>query len=276
MPSQDFGYELPSREEASTDSKFENVPVKEGLYFLRILGADLYARPQWNPSTGRFSGPERALSYKVVFLAYSKADGRPILEVTGKEVSSQSRWIFKEFSPNSMGFTKSGDPSFMRALLCYCTGQEIDGKIKPPNFICVSPQEKEVTDEKVRQAVLDEHISKAKNEGKPTPLHDKGYLIVPDIRPFIGKYVQATVTVKKDKTGAKSIGNNVTALHELPVNFSPNEDSEKISKHQESYAKSRVKLHEGTVLVTNGGKDSFPVSSESITDEELEVDDIAL
>lgn len=264
------GYEIPSREESK--SKSDYTPLKEGLYILKILGIDLVDRPKWNQAAGAFNSSEHELQYKAVFIPYSKADGRPILDIKGEEVPPLLRWVNKDFSPTSMGFNKEGNASFMRSIICRMTGQEIDGRVKPPNFIVVSPDKKIKTDEKVRQAVLAEHISITKGDNQPTPFHDKGYQLVPDIRQFVGKYIQGKIVVKYDAEKRPS-GNNITDLHELPMNCNPQDNLEQLAKSQASYEKSRANQRPGVTLILEEGK---AVKRDAELEEEVAMDDIAL
>lgn len=229
-------YVLPSQKEIEESQGGSFVALKAGNYIGKLGKIRLLLRPTWNSITQSFDENHKDWTYKTIILPYAKESGDTMVDIEGNKVEPLTRWVWREINPFSIGFKLDKTPSFMRAIIAYCTGQDIGGNVVAEDFILFDCLSKKVDDEKIRKAFLAEQNT-AFEERKLT---GQGYKAIPDIISYEGKYIGCSVVV--DAKGR----NKITLLGELPSNFKADAEieREKMPKFEESYEKMIIKEKE--------------------------------
>lgn len=255
MTEQNAGYEIPSQEEVKNDGEYSNNPLEAGNYLAKIGKIDFVKKPTWN--NGGWDHSNLKWSYSLILLPYSLESGSTMKDTELKEVNPLTRWLFREINPFSMGFMPdNATPSFMRAIVAYLTGQNLQGRIKPDGFILLDSADNVVNDEETRNKFIAEQSQPLDNR----PMNKAGYKAVPDIRMYEGKYI--AISVEVDSKGR----NKVSKFSRLPDNFNPTEDPEAIQKFQEGYQKMIDKRNNNANAVAQ---------NTDVQTEEIKAEDIA-
>ena len=229
-------YELPSREELKNqEGEYDAQPIEAEDYIVKIGKVIPELKPEWDNTTKSFNQNKLKFVYTLILLPYSLKSGDDMKDVTGKDAKAFSRWIWREINPYSIGFQPdNATPSFMRALICYITGQDVQGKVKPEGFILLDKDQNVISDEALRT----QFMSEMKLELDERKMIKEGYKSVPDIRAYEGSYIGCSIEV--DAKGR----NKVSRFSKLPKSFSADEsgeNSEKLEKFDESVEKMLVK-----------------------------------
>lgn len=250
-------FTLPSHEEIKNSSQYpENKPLKAGNYIIKLAKIDFELRPAWNAKLKSFDYSNLDWVYKIIALPYGMENGDDLLDADKTLVEPLTRWIFKEVNPYAIGFLlDNATPSNMRALLCYLTGQNTQGRIVPEGFILLNEKKEIVTDKKIIKEFLDEQ----EKDIDERDYLKKGFRAVPDIRPYEGNYISASVEI--DAKGR----NKISKFNEISSKFKPVEDQEKIDKFNESYRKMQEKKKT---------QSNAPVSEAAVETEEIKVEEI--
>ncbi|MCK4686576.1 MAG: hypothetical protein KAT66_00440 [Candidatus Lokiarchaeota archaeon] len=256
----DQNYELPSREELKNqDGEYDAQPIEAEDYIVKIGKIIPELKPVWNNKTKSFDASQLKFVYTLILLPYSLKSGDAMKDVDGKDVAIYGRWIWREVNPFSIGFQPdNATPSFMRALICYVTGQDVQGRIKPEGFVLLDKAQRVVTDEALRNKFLAE----MKLEIEERTMVKEGYKSVPDIKAYEGDYIGCSIEV--DAKGR----NKVSRFSKLPKSFEPEEDKEKLEKFEESVLKMQEKKEKKNVDGV-----SEPKTEKVDTESEVEVDD---
>ncbi len=256
----DQNYELPSREELKDqDGEYNAQPIEAEDYIVKIGKIIPELKPIWNNKTKSFDPSQLKFVYTLILLPYSLKSGDAMKDIEGKDVDKYGRWIWREVNPFSIGFQPdNATPSFMRALICYVTGQDVQGRIKPEGFILLDKAQRVVTDEALRSKFLSEMTLEIDERA----MIKAGYKSVPDIRAYEGDYIGCSIEV--DAKGR----NKISRFSKLPKSFEAEEDTEKLEKFKESIEKMQEKKKKRSVDGVAETK-----TEEVDTESEVEVDD---
>lgn len=259
-------YVLESQEQlaargAGEGGEFESLPIESDDYIVKLAKISFLKKPTYNDPT------KLEWQWEMICLPYSLKTGDKMSTVSSKttgkkfEVQPLRSWIWRNINPYSIGFQQDKvTPSFLRGLICYMTGQDVQGNVKPDNFILLDGESVVVNDVEVRKQFLQEMYHDDK------PLHAQGFKALPDIRMYEGKYIGATIEI--DQKGR----NKITRFSKLPSSFQPVENTEALEKFNESYQKMISKKNNAPVQAINNAQVQY---SAPVKNEQVDVEDIA-
>lgn len=242
---------------------FERVPLAADDYISMISKVNLVRENKYQSS-------EQELSFEVYFLVYKSKNEDVIKDRKWQEKAPLTEFVRKKVNPRSIGFTKDGTPSNLRAILAYAQGIVPDPITKIPvtHVIVVDRNEKEVTGDEKKE-YLQEVMAVANQTMKfaDTKFMAAGYTHFPDLRVFTGKYVGTSITSKD------GVWNVVSGFNKVPSNFKPDENVEKewLVKFQEILEKIEKKKSERTTTASAPSNTSS--KADMITDD-ISVEDI--
>ena len=214
-------------------------------YIAKIAKIEIGKFPGFDKS-GKPQPTEMTLLYNVILLPYKlKTEDTPMKSSKGKQVDPLSLWIFKKFSPFSVGLNMTTkDPTFLRQFTAFVQGQSpsMDTPPSVPGWMILDQNDNFVS-EKAAAAYKADHIKVRKNEmtrdefvkRHPSEKH------IWDIKSFEGKYIGVRLSVRTGDDGIDR--NNVVNFSKVPSAFVPDEklEAEKMAKFNESYKKMQDK-----------------------------------
>ena len=225
-------YEIPSKEEYDKQNQTNSIPVEDEDYIVKIAKIDYRLRPGF--IKGKLNYTDMQPTFTMICLPIALKGGGQMRDIQGNSVKPLTKWIWRDINPRSIGWQPDKiTPSFMRALIAYMEGVDPKDKIQAPGFILLDNNLNEVQDKSKRKEFLQE-LKNQREEGIRGKLMKEGYLIIPDIRSYEGRYIGCCVEVMQKGS------NKITKFSKLPQNFTePDKDFEKLAleKFKENYKK---------------------------------------
>lgn len=251
---------IPSQDELNSQSQSsEFLPVEAEDYIIKLAKIELRDAPTFVGNKPQHDKTEK--KFRVVCLPFALKAGGVMRDVQGQEVKPLTRWIWKDLSFKTNFMPDHTTPTFLRALIAYLEGKNVNDSIAAPTFILLDKNKNEVTDKNIRAIFIGDTNGRAK-------LQAQGFEAVPDIRPYEGRYVACAIEV--DAKGR----NKITKFSKLPESFyppTPDAEKEMMEKFEVSYAKFKAKEAGRTV---SGSSSSSSVQPSSVMNEQLEIDQI--
>jgi len=245
MADQNTGFMLDSKEEIEKKSG-AFTPLESEDYIVKLAKIDLVQKASYVNNTWDYS--KLVWAFECICIVQGLKAGGDMRDDEKESVLPFTRYIYREINPHSVGFMPDKvTPSFLRGIVAYLEGTDINKSIKAPNFILLDVNKKVVDDVILRQKFLDQVT-----EGKTMD----GYTGLPDIRAYEGRYIGTAVEVKT-KNDKKS--NRVTKFSKLPQNFvvpTPEVEAAAMENFNKYYTEKVLprredRLNEG--LATSGG-----------------------
>lgn len=268
MADQNTGFMLDSKEEI--DQRGGSMTPLEGEdYIIKLAKVDLVQKPGY--VNGHWDYSKLDWVFECLCIVHSLKAGGEMKDVDGGNVEPFSRYLFREVNPKSTGFMPDQvTPSFLRAVIAYMEGTQINDRIQAPNFVLLDSSNKVVEDEALRKQFLE-----AVQKGEAM----NGYTGIPDIRGYEGRYIGSAVEVKVK--GDKKT-NKISKFSKLPANFVMPEKGvedaamENFTKYYTEKVLPRRDKRMSDGLVSAGSAPS-PQQSQSAEDlGEVKMDDVAL
>ena len=264
MVNQDTGFVMDSKEDI--DKRAGSItPIEAEDYIVKLAKVDLLQKPQYTGSGWNYSKLDWV--FECLCMVQGLKAGGDMTDIEGGSVEPFSRYIFREVNPKSTGFMPDQvTPSFLRAVVAYMEGTQINDSIKAPNFILLDSKNKEVTDAKLRKEFLEKMQS-------GDIMH--GYTAIPDIRSYEGRYIGCAVEViaKGDKKR-----NTISKFSKLPSNFAgvdADAENEAMKKFNTYYNEKLVPMRKKRM---EDGLSTVGDMSQPVADDigEVVIDDVSL
>ncbi len=238
----DYSYDIPSKTEMDNNpKKWTSLPLMADDYILKLAKIELGYSPTWINGSPDYNNMQPI--FKVVCLPFALKAGGQMRFTDKSEVKPLNHWIFRDIAFGT-GFQQDKvTPSFMRALLCYMEGIEVEDNFTVKKPLLLDPQGHESHDEELTRQTI------AELKGlEPQNLIGQGYKVVPDIRIYEGRYIGCALEVATNKKGDKT--NKIVRFSKLPETFvppTPDQERELMKDFEERYAKMKAKQATGGV-----------------------------
>lgn len=218
------GFTLPTPAEiAATQQNRENTPLRSDDYILKLASARLEKQRGYMTEN-------LELRYKLIFLPYKMKAEDGIVDINNGEAKPLTRWLYKDVNPFAMAFkAKSTTPTDMRAILSWIQDIDPNGNepIKMPNIIVLDKDDNIVSEElanKYKQQHQD--VRSGAITADEFTMYKEGYKFIPDLAPFVGKYIAAKLTVVTNEKKNTKI-NKIEGFGRVPSSFKPDAEVEK-------------------------------------------------
>jgi len=256
---EEMGYEVPSKEAIDSTPKTGFAPLVADDYIAKVVDIQLHEKNDWNKLTKRYDGP-LVWSYTIVLSICGLKSGDKIEDMNGKEGQPFTQFLYKDLNPYSTGFQPDGTPSLLRGFISNITKTDVNAGLKVPTFILLKNVEggnKEVvTDPIIRGEYYTKMASKE---------FMAGYMAVPDIRGFKGKYVGCSIITKEsDKKGLK---NAINSFGKVPNSFTITDELEALAEKNYVEYQEKIKAYREKKGAEGS---SAPVGSVDVGEVEIE------
>lgn len=235
----DFSFDdwtVPTKEEIQESKTFEERVLAADDYIGKVAKIELGLQPTWNNATSSYDYSKMALQYSLVILPYKLKAEEGIFDREGREVKPLTNWLWRKFSPFSIGFNQKNEPTYLRAFIMYTQGiTDPNATLKMPGVIVLRKKDDSFATPEETKA-----YAKAVSDGKsglisPEEYSEKvkDFKHIPDIRSLEGKYIGIRVTIGDNGK------NQISSFSKVPSGFVPDEtlEAEAMKKFSESYAK---------------------------------------
>jgi hypothetical protein len=252
----DLSYNIPSKQEMDSNPKWTNVPLMAEDYIIKLAKIELGYTPIFVNGVPNYNDMQPI--FKVVCLPFALKGGGQMRFTDRSEAKPLNHWIFRDIAFGT-GFQQDKvTPSFMRALICYMEGIEVEEQLTIKKAMLIDPEGHECKDEdKLKKAVAE-----LQGTDPSQDLMAQGYKVVPDIRIYEGRYIGCAIEVDTKKNR-----NKISRFSKLPQTFvapSAAEEQEMMKDFESRYTKMKAKQQGGSGAVADSNVQNQTLDGETV------------